>query len=543
MSVQVDAANGVLEVSKNGLPEQAGERAVAHAAFDLTNDGPGEPEPEPEDKEIDAADRPVGGAADVPPVATELTEVQGGSATAGVASEEGSTTSPPDDSPANYSIADEPVSDEKQSVPQFNKQVLDSLLDELTGELVALKDFPHEIDDRAFEHEWLGRHTDLTLGVYRAELLKTSKYTADIDEHGKLLGDPVKHRLALENGADITLRIHAGFSPAQKSDFILRAQARDRSRTEAEDRDLKRRIILAGRALGLDYEKIAKMTGVHPNTVRNVEARAAADSNSKFGNTKKDRRLTASTPENIKEARRLHEEGKSNSEIARLLGVSPATVTKLLADPADPAKAVQAIEDIEATDGVPELHRPMDTQAYINWLKDSAARTRQKVEGVSDIEEMKNYSLCSSLGMAFANFRLRKLLSGGGETDVKQVTVPRDSSPDKSGHEPDTILRGIVMADEGEEVFVALSVGGGGVIEKRNYCLAMYGPLPVDGVVRVRPEGFDWKRGLWKLRPQGRQTPAPAPGAIAGSHRDDRCSPDTRLAGSKAGPKETGVTK
>jgi hypothetical protein len=74
-------------------------------------------------------------------------------------------------------------------------------------------------------------------------------------------------------------------------------------------------------------------------------------------------------------------------------------------------------------------------------------------------------------------------------------------------------------------------------------CFAMYGPLPVNGVVRVRPEGFDWKRGLWKLQPQARQTVAPAPGAIAGSDRDDRRRPDTRLAGLKAGPKETGVTK
>jgi hypothetical protein len=93
------------------------------------------------------------------------------------------------------------------------------------------------------------------------------------------------------------------------------------------------------------------------------------------------------------------------------------------------------------------------------------------------------------------------------------------------------------MADDGEELFVALPVGGG-VIDKRHYCLPMYGPLDVGEVIRVRVEGFDWKRGLWKLQPQGRQTPAPAPGAIAGSHRDDRCSPDEKLAGSKAGLKE-----
>ena len=230
--------------------------------------------------------------------------------------------------------AAESAADEKQTMPQRHNKELAELLDELTGELVALKDFPHEIDDRAFEHEWLGKHTDLSLTVFQAELLKTRKHTDDVDRNGKLLSDPVKSRLARGSGARITVRVHHELSEDQKIAFILCLQARDRDRTQEDNQELKRRIIQRWLALGLDYDEIAKLASVCANTVRNVEKRAADDSNSKLGNTKRpDRLYKPATLEKIAKASRLRAEGKDNSEIAKALDTDPDSVGKWLKDP------------------------------------------------------------------------------------------------------------------------------------------------------------------------------------------------------------------
>jgi transposase len=448
---------------------------------------------------------------------------------------------------------------------QLFKQAVGSLLDESTGELKAPEDFEHKVDDRAFENEWLGTHTDLSLAVFTAQLLKTGKHTDDVDEKGKLLSDPVKRSMARDIGARITLRVHRGLSPAQKRDFILRAQARGRIRTAAEDRELKRRIVVVGLELGFEYEKIAKMAGVCTQTARNIESREAADPNSKLLNAKRpDGRFKPATREKIAQAGKLRAEGKSNAEIAKIFGTDLDTVGKWFKDPsartngkgkpeagkkakakrAAAAQSAEAIEDIAAVDGVPELHWlvKQHTQAYIDRLKACAAEARKEVDAASDIDELLNLSLRFSQGVAFAELRLRKMLSRSGALDVEAAATPGGSSPGKSGNKPDNVLLGIVMADETDEVFVAMPVGGG-VIDNRDNCLDWHAPLEVGGVVRVRVEGFDSKRGLWKLQPQARQTPAPAPGAIAGSHRDKRCSPFTELAGRKAGPKGMGVTK
>jgi hypothetical protein len=309
-------------------------------------------------------------------------------------------------------------------------------------------------------------------------------------------------------------------------------------------------------------KKIAKALGV---SIATVSARRDLRLASEDENVSKPDARRKYDDNQKREAVRLINEGVAPADVSRKLVMHPKAVQRAVNEEKErqaggdaakggkrkkfaAARPTETIEDIAAVDGVPELHRlaleklGQDTQAYIDRLKARAAEARKDVEGASDIDELLDLSLCFSQGLAFAELRLRKMLSGGGELDVEAAATPGSSSPGKSGNKPDNHLRGIVMADEGQEVFVALPVGGG-VIDNRNNCQAMYGPLPVDGVVRVRVEGFDSKRGLWKLQPQARQTPAPAPGAIAGSHRDDRCSPDTRLAGLKAGPKETGVTK
>ena len=134
------------------------------------------------------------------------------------------------------------------------------------------------------------------------------------------------------------------------------------------------------------------------------------------------------------------------------------------------------------------------------------------------------------------------MLFPAGEADVEEA--PGDSCSDGTGPiQVGDILRGIVKSIEPDKVFVAVS-GGGGVIDTRDGYPAMYAPLKVKRDVRVRVEGFDRKRETWKFGLQGQQTVAPAPGVIAASSdRDERHSPDTKLAGLKDGPKNKGVTR
>ena len=94
-----------------------------------------------------------------------------------------------------------------------------------------------------------------------------------------------------------------------------------------------------------------------------------------------------------------------------------------------------------------------------------------------------------------------------------------------------------------DEASVALPVGRG-VIDTRDEYLATRPKLREKGAFRFRVLGFDRKRETWKVKLLGQQTVAPAPGATAAkSDSDDRSSPYADLAGRKAGPKETGVTK
>jgi transposase-like protein len=300
----------------------------------------------------------------------------------------------------------------------------------------------------------------------------------------------------------------------------------------------------------LTQERIAAELGVSVST---VSARERFRHDSGSGTVSKPDARRKYDDELKREAVRLVKEGIAKAEVARQLCMSPKAVERAEKEEKDreaggapakggkrknaaAAKPLESMEDISASNGLPEHHRranehlKRDDHAYIERLKACAAEARKGVEAFSDIDELQNLSLSYSLTLAFVDLRLRKKLPGS-------------SRPNTAGIEPDPVLLGTVMAYEQEEVFVALSSGGGGVIENRSDFLAMYGRPKADEVVRVRVEGFDWKRGLWKLQPQARQTVAPAPGAIAGSDRDDRRRPDTKLAALKAGPKETGVTK
>lgn len=486
--------------------------------------------------------------------------------------EEGDSGSSTDDSPANSSSVDEPVPDEEQTAPQLSKQAVESLLDELTAELVALEAFGREVDDRARENEWLGKHTKISLAVFRVELDRTGKYTFNVDENGVLLDDPVKFRLAQEAGAQITLRVHHGLSEAKKSNFILLAQGRDRERTEAENRELKRRIVLAALLQGLTYEATAELAGVHPNTARNVEKRAAADPNSKHEITQRpDGRFKPETRENIAKAAKLRKEGKSDAEIAEAFGTDVETVGKWFKNPTaqgktqnkdkpgqkpktsrgnSAAQSTDVTEDITAKEGIPKGHRlalestRQDAQAYVEWLEAASAKASKAVDAAADsVEELLKLFLYGSQVAAAANLRLGQLLNTPGEvTDAE--TPPGDFCPDSGGCKPGDILQGSVMAIEPDEVIVALSDGSGGtgVIDNRGNCVTWKGPLVQGQIVRVRVEGFDSERGFTNLALLGRQTFSHAECASAfGPRLDNLRSPDTELAGLKAGPKEKEV--
>ena len=429
--------------------------------------------------------------------------------------------------------AAESAADEKQTMPQRHNKELAELLDELTGELVALKDFPHEIDDRAFEHEWLGKHTDLSLTVFQAELLKTRKHTDDVDRNGKLLSDPVKSRLARGSGARITVRVHHELSEDQKIAFILCLQARDRDRTQEDNQELKRRIIQRWLALGLDYDEIAKLASVCANTVRNVEKRAAADSNSKLGNTKRpDRRYKPATLEKIAKASRLRAEGKDNSEIAKALDTDPDSVRKWLKDPPaegttkdkdKPSKKPKASRgDSEAepkdmtdavapVDSVPEVHRRTlehlgkTQQDYAEWLEDASADARTAVDAAADsVEKVLKLALCSSERLAAANSWLKRNCGADDDVDVEEVS-PADSGIDDRKYPVGSRHDAEVIEIKADEVFVTMPDDSKGVIDNRDNCNAPYRPLQVGKDVPVKVIGVDRKRGLWALMQQGRQ--------------------------------------
>ena len=556
----VDGGAEVAGIDFEQTPDMPGGEAEGFGANDSeTRDDSGEDEK----REHDAV-AAVGVADDVPTAATELTEEHGLSATADASDEEvdsGSST----DSMANSSSADEPVSDAEQTSPQFYKEALEVLVDESTGDLVAMEDFGREVNVKFYRRFWFGSHWASSLATFQVEHHQKGKCTAHVDEAGSLISDPDVFLLAKKDGVPITLCVHRGLTEDQKIEFMLRQQARYRFRTEDEERKLKNAWIEVQIRLGFDYETIAEMARVHANTVRNVEKRAAA--NSKLGNTKRpDGRFKPETLEKIAEAHKLRKEGMGDKKIAAIFNTHVESVGRWFKDPPalDKAKikakldkkpktgratsrmqpATDPIEDIAASDGVPKPHRRalehlgQNARVYAEWLKEAAKKARQDSEPATDnVEESVKSELYFMQRAEVEKSRQRQILSSAGEVDVEEA--PGDSCPELAGPtQVGDILLGIVKSIEQDEASVVLPVGGG-VIDNRDDCLDRHAPLKLDEVVRVRVEGFDWKRGLWKLQPLARQTVAPAPGAIAtGSDHDERCSPDTKLAGLRAGPKE-----
>ena len=309
-------------------------------------------------------------------------------------------------------------------------------------------------------------------------------------------------------------------------------------------------------------DKIAKTLGVSKAT---VAARRDLRHNSAGGTVSKPDARRKYDDDQKREAVRLVNEGNSEAEVARKLVMHLKAVQRAVKDEKEreaggsaakdgkrkkaAAKPLEPMEDIAASDGVPRVHRPavqdlgLNAHGYMELVKVEQARAREDSKAFADekLGNLKQAVYHARMAEIF-NSRLTPVLTAGGESDVEEA--PGDSGSDGSGPKPGDVLRGIVFADEADEVFVALPVGGSGVIDKRNDSPAWQSPPEKGGGVRVRLNGFDSKRCLWDLQLVGRQTAAPAPGAIAaGLDRDERCYPSADLAGRKAGPKKTGVTE
>jgi hypothetical protein len=507
-----------LASDKDGLPELAGERGPDHALVELTNDGPIEREPE---KVVDNE------------------EVENSAATDELPTE-------PRTLPDNPAAADDDDSD-----------------DEEPPQPLAVAELPEDFDWRKLKPRVYGKSLPPLDPVERQSLEES------IVSHGilgKLLIDQLlnivdgnnRWEICVEKGIVPPVEMISGLTDEEKEELALSCNL-DRRQLDKEDAVQVREARLENMFQGREKNKkkftltrIARAIGVSVATVslRWRERQNSRGENASIGDA---RQLYGDDLKS--EAVRLVEMGLPVADVTRLLPISRKAVERAVKQAKDgkgntaAATESESIEDIAASEGVPELHRRAlkflvkDTQDYIDRLKAHAATAQEEVEKVSDIEELLKCSLFCSMGLAFAELRLRKMLSGGGDNDVKEAIPSGNSCPDKADHEPGSILLGTVMAIETGEVFVALPVGAG-VIDNRDNCFDGYTKPEVGKVVRVRAEGFDSKWPTVKCKPLGRQTPAPALGAsVTRSDRDDRCSPDKRLAGLKAGPKETEVTK
>jgi transposase len=414
--------------------------------------------------------------------------------------------------------------------PQLSKEALESLLDESTGKLVALEAFECEVDDRARENEWLGKHTPISLAVFQEELDRTGKYTFNVDENGVLLDDPVKFRLAREAGAQITLRVHHGLNEAKKSNFILLTQGRERVRTWAEHQELQHRIIVAALLQGLTYEATAELAGVHPNTARNVEKRMANDPNSNLEITQPpDRRYAPETREKIAKAAELRKEGKSNAEIAETFGTDVETVGKWLKDRPSrdkakrgkgkkktPARRKEPTEDLAANEGIPDLHQRvlehlgLSPKNYANIQKDARDGARETLEKIAtDDAELLLHVIYGKYLTDFGEELLERRRRTDGEEDVVEEDVVEEepvAAPDPSAgeYELGEILSGTVLAIEPDEVLVELPNGDRGVIGASDEGLTWHGQPDEGEEVRVEVNGFDSERDLVELGLVGR---------------------------------------
>jgi len=324
--------------------------------------------------------------------------------------------------------------------------------------------------------------------------------------------------------------------------------------TYEQQRELKNSVMAVRLRLGVDYKTIGKMFGVHPNTVRNVEKRAAADPNSKFGITQPpDRRCAPETREKIAKAAVLRKEGKSNAEIAEIFGTDVETVGKWFKDrPArDKAKGgkgkkktatrrKEPIEDLAANDSPPEIHQralehlDRDAQDYDELHELAEGQTQEAVGDISgSVEDLLYYAIYGRKLAAVADARLEELLRAGGEEDVVEE-APGSSSPDAGGYEGAEVLDGTMPYIEPDGVLVSPPNDDRGVIAEGDTSIARLAVAEDGDEARIRVNGFESEPGLADRDPMTRDD---RPRAVE-PNLGDRSSPYERYFGRKGEPKK-----
>jgi transposase/DNA-binding transcriptional regulator YiaG len=392
-----------------------------------------------------------------------------------------------------------------------------------------------------------------------------------IDEWLDIIEGNTRWEICVEKGIVPEVEVIWGLSEEEKEELALSCNL---DRRQLKNSDVERQVLEAR------FENLRKLRKKDPKTW--TQKRVAAtlgvslatislwerhrhDSNGENASKPDARRKYEEDIE--REAVRLVREGMPKADVARKLLMHPKAVERAVNkekkresgggtakngknEKVSTAQSTDVIEAITANDGIQKVHLlalehiGQDPQAYVEWLEAASAKASKAVEAAADsVEELLKLFLYGSQVAAAANLRLGQLLNAPGEvTDAE--TPPGDFCPDSGGCKPGDILQGSVMAIEPDEVIVALSDGSGGtgVIDNRGNCVTWKGPLVQGQIVRVRVEGFDSERGLTNLALLGRQSFSHAECANAfGPRLDNLCSPDTELAGLKAGPKEKEV--
>ena len=394
-----------------------------------------------------------------------------------------------------------------------------------------------------------------------------------IDEWLDIIEGNTRWEICVEKGIVPEVEVISGLSEEEKEELALSCNL---DRRQLKNPDVERQVLEARFDNLLDLrrkapkkyplKRIAATLGV---SVATVSARERFRHNSANETMSKPDARRNYDEDIEREAVRLVRQGMPKADVARKLLMHPKAVERAVNkqkkreagegtaksgenEKASTAQPTDVTEAITANDGISKVHRlaleriGQDPQAYVEWLEAASARASVAVDvAANSVEELLTLFLYGSQVAAAANLRLGQLLNIPSEV-ADEEAPPGDSCPDAGGSKAGDILQGIVIDITPEEVFVALSDGSGatGVIGNRDNCLAWKGPLVQGQSVRVRVEGLDSERGLTNLTLLGRQSFSHAECASTfGPRLDNLRSPDTELAGLKAGPKEKEVVE
>jgi hypothetical protein len=507
MSVQDHAVNGVLEASKDGLPEQAGEGAVAHAAVDATNDGPGEREQD--DKEIDAAAR--------------IDEVEAA---------EGDDEGEEIDLPQPLSVVEPPKDfDWRKLKPRVYGKSLRPLdpLDRQSLEAAIVR--------RGIDHEIL------------------------IDELLNVIDGNARLEICLKTGIVPPVKMVSGLTNEEKEELAIssnvdRRQLRDPG-VERPVREARLENMFKGRAENkkkFTLTRIARATGLSVATV-SLRWRARQNSRGENASIGDARQLYGDDLKS--EAVRLVEMGIAKADVARQLCMSPKAVERAVKKakeleagkaPAKGGKGKKAaaaqsageIEDSAGVNSIPELHRPflewldLDAEKYASLDADCREQAREEIEKVfTNNAELLRYAVYGKYLRDFAHELLEERCGAGADEGVDEE-APGASSPDAGGYEADEEFDVALHVDEPDDAPVSLLAGDRGAIAEGDNGVARLAVAEKGDEARVWVNGFDPEAG----HPDRESVAQDDRTRAAEPILDDRSSPYEKHFGRKGEPKK-----